>query len=385
MAISDNYEPVKEVGNGVTVTFTGDWAVLSASFLRVFLEDVTTGVQVPVDEGGAADEYTVAFTDSGFVVTFNTAPTSADFVVIAREVSENQTTPYHTSKGFQGSALENSLDKLTAIDQDQSDQIDRSPKFPLGSGLVGSLPTPTDELSLVWDGTTGAIKNGASSTDIENAAANAALTAADVITTNANVVTTNADVVLCDQAVTDAQAAAGGVKVSSNDTSPSNLEDKLLVGAGLSLSTQNDGGNETRTINQAFASQAEAEAGVATDKPLNSLRTKQAIDAAVSLPQLPRAYLRFDGSGANGSKTLLSSVNVASVSRTSLGAYTVTFTDDLPSTAYLAMYDGKRDGSAEATYMLRGTASVGTFAFTTVDNSAALRDSDEINLVFWDD
>lgn len=38
------------------------------------------------------------------------------------------------------------------------------------------------------------------------------------------------------------------VRVSSNDTTPSHLEDKLLVGTGLSLSTQNDGGNETRTI-----------------------------------------------------------------------------------------------------------------------------------------
>jgi len=38
------------------------------------------------------------------------------------------------------------------------------------------------------------------------------------------------------------------VTISSNDTTPSHLEDKLLVGSGLSLSTQNDGGNETRTI-----------------------------------------------------------------------------------------------------------------------------------------
>lgn len=79
-----------------------------------------------------------------------------------------------------------------------------------------------------------------------------------------------------------AEAAAGAVKVSANDTTAGDLETKLLVGDGLALSTQNDGANETRTIAHDFASQAEAEAGTATDKPMNALRTKQAIDAIVS-------------------------------------------------------------------------------------------------------
>lgn len=74
-------------------------------------------------------------------------------------------------------------------------------------------------------------------------------------------------------------AAASNVKVSANDTTPGDLETKLLVGTGLALSTQNDGGNETRTIAHDFASQVEAEAGTATDKPMNALRTAQAIAA----------------------------------------------------------------------------------------------------------
>jgi hypothetical protein len=40
------------------------------------------------------------------------------------------------------------------------------------------------------------------------------------------------------------------IAVSSNDTTPADLETKLLVAAGLSLSTQNDGAAETRTITQ---------------------------------------------------------------------------------------------------------------------------------------
>lgn len=40
----------------------------------------------------------------------------------------------------------------------------------------------------------------------------------------------------------------GSVKVSSDDTTPSDLETKLLIGTGLSFTTQNPGGNETRTL-----------------------------------------------------------------------------------------------------------------------------------------
>lgn len=46
----------------------------------------------------------------------------------------------------------------------------------------------------------------------------------------------------------DAAAAVNGVKVSSDDTTPGALETKLLAGTGLAMTTQNGGGNETRTV-----------------------------------------------------------------------------------------------------------------------------------------
>lgn len=220
MAISDNYVPVKELGNGVTVDYGANWAVLANTFLRVFLEDVTTGVQTPVDEGGASDEYTLVFDASGFTATFNTAPTSANYVVIGREVAETQTVPYKTSKGFQGSVQENSFDKLTAIDQDQSDEITRSLKFQLGSSAVGSMPTPVDDLILNWDGATGAIKNSVKTmTEVEDAV--------DAV---------------------EALSAGSGVLVSANDTTVGFLNGKLTAGDAISLTEANDGGNETLAI-----------------------------------------------------------------------------------------------------------------------------------------
>ncbi len=48
---------------------------------------------------------------------------------------------------------------------------------------------------------------------------------------------------------TSAAIAASGLKISSDDTTGGVLEDKLIAGTGVSFTTNNGGGNETRTIN----------------------------------------------------------------------------------------------------------------------------------------
>ena len=142
MSISDNYVPIRQLGNGVTTQFSASWAMLKASYARVYLESVATGVQTLQSNPA---QYTISITSSGFTVTFVTAPTSANYVVIGREVALDQTDPYRTAKGFQGSTHEDSYDKLTAICQDQQDAIDRSLTTPLGDTATNlSLPTVTD-------------------------------------------------------------------------------------------------------------------------------------------------------------------------------------------------------------------------------------------------
>ena len=159
MSISDNYIPVKQQGDATTEEFTGNWRVFNEDYLRVYLEDVSTGALVLQVQG---TDYDLTFDDSGFIVDFGayTIPTSSSYVVINREVPLNQTDPYRTSKGFQGEVIENAFDKLTAISQDQQDQVDRSPKFSVGSSITDpSLPIPQDGFGIVWDGVTGALRN----------------------------------------------------------------------------------------------------------------------------------------------------------------------------------------------------------------------------------
>lgn len=187
MAISDNYVPLKQIGNGVTTQFSALWQILSAAYIRVYLEDVLTGVQTLVTQGGGPTQYTVTFNSSGFVVTFNTAPTSAYYVVIGRQVALDQGVPYRTSSGFQGFVTEGSFDKLTAMVQDQSDQIDRALKFPLGSTANGALPVPLMGYALVWGDNLGTLVNGPSVGDIAGAAAAAATAVAAAATAQATV------------------------------------------------------------------------------------------------------------------------------------------------------------------------------------------------------
>lgn len=175
MSISNNYVPVKQLGNGVTVAFSGNWKLLNKTYLRVYLESVATGVQTLQVEG---TNYSVTFNDTGFIVTMNVAPTSANYVVIGRSVDLTQTDPYRTSKGFQGQKIEDSFDKLTAIEQDQNDQIQRSLKFKLGSSIANFIiDDPIDGRSLKWDVPNNRITN--STTDIDTVAAQVAADAAN--------------------------------------------------------------------------------------------------------------------------------------------------------------------------------------------------------------
>ena len=139
MAISNNYLPVKQLGNGVTAAYSASWPIFAAAYIRVYLESVATGVQTLQVEG---TNYSLTFDDSGFVVTFlpGFIPTAANYVVIGRSIAQDQTNPYKTSKGFDGSKIEGSYDKLTGMVQDLSNTVGRSLVFPLGDTTSTVLP-----------------------------------------------------------------------------------------------------------------------------------------------------------------------------------------------------------------------------------------------------
>lgn len=146
MTIADNYSPIKQSGNGVTVNFSFDFSLLDESYIRVYQE--IDGKQTLV----APEKYDVAYQSSGGSVTFKEAPAAGTYIVIARQVPLSQETPYKTSSGFPANRVEENLDKLTAITQQLSDDVERTPKLPVGTSDVDlNLPAPSAGKALVWN------------------------------------------------------------------------------------------------------------------------------------------------------------------------------------------------------------------------------------------
>lgn len=297
MTISNNYIPFKQIGNGATVDFSPSWDPLVSTNIRVYLEDIISGTQVLITEGGGASQYSLVINagGSGFTVTFNTAPTSADYIVIVREVSLVQGTNYTTSKGFQGTVLEGSLDKLTAISQDVSDKASRSVKFPEGSSLNGVLPgTPVDGYGLVWDGVSGKIRNTASSLsnlegDAEIVADNIAdiIIVADSVAEITTVSDNIADVVVVSDNIADIADAANAIGSIIKWTFKSNtamaqplLGSLRLNNADLSLVTAIAVDNQTAQDGNPDVSDYVASWGVSTSADKGFVRINKGGEAA---------------------------------------------------------------------------------------------------------
>lgn len=260
MSISDNYAPDKSLGNSSTVEFTGNWSPLVASYFKLALEAVATGVQTLQTQG---DDYTLTFDDDGYVATMDTAPSSDYYVVRYREIEQNQTVPLRTSKGFQGYVHENALDKLTAIDQDQQDAISRTLKFQVGAtGITNAvLPAPVDGYGIVWDGTDGSMKNTTASLaalegDAALVAANLATIelAADLVPYISDIealAPVASDIAIVADNIGDLQGVVNSleakVKVSADDEEANYLGAKVAEGDYMQI-TEAAGGNEVITF-----------------------------------------------------------------------------------------------------------------------------------------
>ena len=149
MANETNYIPSKYEGNGVTVEFSFTWKIFNVNDIIVSLEDVTSGVQTVKTFGV---DYSVTFSEVGGCITFNSAPTSDYYVIIARDVPEYQSKSYSTSTGFQGSEIENSFDKVSCNLQEIEYSLKRAVKVAVGSpDLDLTLPKAECGKVLKWD------------------------------------------------------------------------------------------------------------------------------------------------------------------------------------------------------------------------------------------
>jgi hypothetical protein len=147
MTLNATYQPIKQEGNGVTISFTFDFDLVQENYLQVIRE--VDGEQSVVEP----TEYTINYNENGGEVIFIVPPAIGEYIIIVRNVELSQLVPFKTSSGFQANVVEECFDKLTAITQQNSDSISRSLKIGVGSNIDLSLPNPDKGKTLIWNET----------------------------------------------------------------------------------------------------------------------------------------------------------------------------------------------------------------------------------------
>lgn len=114
-----DYSPKRYNGNGATKEFPFDWKAFVASDLIIKLVD-SEGNEETLSLGA---DYTVQIEAIGGNIVLKTAPEAGKTIVIARDVSDYQSTGYSTSTGFQGSEIEKSFDRVSCNLQEMNYNI----------------------------------------------------------------------------------------------------------------------------------------------------------------------------------------------------------------------------------------------------------------------
>lgn len=134
MTVANNYDPIKQMGNGITKSFSYSFDVASINDIVVYQN--INGVQsvipsseyeVEVEEIEDEDNPPLNPTPTGNVI-FNEAPAAGTIIVIDRATPQTQETPYKTSSGFPAVRVEQNFDKLTLMVQELQDASNRSVK-----------------------------------------------------------------------------------------------------------------------------------------------------------------------------------------------------------------------------------------------------------------
>tara|TARA_R110000851_G_scaffold235523_4_gene388101 strand:+ start:17077 stop:18642 length:1566 start_codon:yes stop_codon:yes gene_type:complete len=196
-------------GVATEVSYTGDASVTSFTVTFPFFGTGSTSelevVSRVISSGEETTQtYSTHYTVTGGsgstgTVTAATAPAATVEWHIRRLTTQTQGTDYVENDEFPADSHEDALDRLTAINQEQKTELDKTFQYPVtytGSGTT-VVPEPSARKALVWNSGGTALVNSVSDPDTAAAAA-ASSAAAALVSENAaaaDVVLTNADVV----------------------------------------------------------------------------------------------------------------------------------------------------------------------------------------------
>ena len=198
MTITSQVTKVSANGNDVATVFSfSPFVVYEETDIQVVTKVIATGVETPITLGTGPTNFSVqvsSYPGTGSITypaSGGTPLPTGSAITIYRVLPLEQTLNLENQGGYFPDLQEVAFDKLTVMDQQQQDSIDRSLKFPVSAdiALVPELPAvPEADKTLAWDGVTGKMKNidsGAASVIAAAASAAAAASSASGASTSA--------------------------------------------------------------------------------------------------------------------------------------------------------------------------------------------------------
>lgn len=146
MTITTTTARKEYTGNGSTTVFAYDFKIIAASDLKVYVVTTATGAAALQT---ITTHYSVSGAGSatGGNVTMEDPPTSAQELVITREVPFTQTVDYIENDAFPADTHESALDKLTMQNQQLNRDLTRSLTMPVGASDTVSVEIPNPEVN----------------------------------------------------------------------------------------------------------------------------------------------------------------------------------------------------------------------------------------------
>tara|TARA_R100001463_G_scaffold24708_4_gene58821 strand:- start:2482 stop:3750 length:1269 start_codon:yes stop_codon:yes gene_type:complete len=168
MTVSSTTTKVSYSGDGTTSAFAYSFKIFLDTELKVIVRTDSTGAEVTktintdylVSNAGEQDGGTVTFkfdtgnSDDSNYDTTDRRPQSGETLLLKRVMTLTQNTDYTPNDSFPAAAHEDALDKLTFVNQQQQEELDRTFKFAETDTGSITIPTSTERASkyLGFDG-----------------------------------------------------------------------------------------------------------------------------------------------------------------------------------------------------------------------------------------
>ena len=139
-------------GNGSTTAFTYNFKITAETEIQVIVKTNATGAESVRSIGTGSTNYSVSGVgNNSGTVTFVTAPTSSETVVLRRSTTQTQGMDLIENDPLPSDTLETAVDKNLAISQELQEQIDRSLKISRANTMTSTefVTSATDRANKV--------------------------------------------------------------------------------------------------------------------------------------------------------------------------------------------------------------------------------------------